>query len=156
MNQKYSKLEKASKARFLICTACIITGFWIYASCRRATFAYEKLLLVTAGSGWTDIKSALQRSCPNSLSQLPGHEIIIYSLPNALWCLSLCLFLLGEIASLKRMRPIRRQATLGIICLLPELLQLIHAIPGYYDSTDALLAAASPVVAEIIETNLTK
>ena len=156
MNQKLSKLEKANKARLLICTACMIAGFWIYASCRRASFAYEKLLLVTAGSAWTDIKSALQRSCPNSLSHLPGHEIIIYSLPNALWCISLCLFLLGEIASLKRMRPFRRQAALGIVCLSPELLQLIHAIPGYYDSTDALLAATSPVVAEIIDAYLTK
>lgn len=156
MIKKPSEPEKANKVRFLICTVFIIAGFWIYASCRRATFAYEKLFLVTTGSGWTGVKSALQRSCPNSLSHLPGHEVIIYSLPNALWCISLCLFLLGEIASLKRIGPIKRQATLGLICLTPELLQLIHAIPGYYDSTDALLAAASPIVAEIIEANLTK
>lgn len=147
---------KSGMTRFILCTSMLAVGSMIYASCRRSALAYEHILNALFRSEWIGIKPLLGRLCPADLAMTTVGEVIVFSIPNTLWCISLCLFLLGELGWIKSITAAKRYSVLVLVCILPELLQLVHAIPGRYDPSDIALAALSPFIATKLDDLLTK
>lgn len=127
----------------------VAVGSVLYASCRSSTLLYERLIRFVIGLNWINIKLRLNYVCSEAISSDWIYSLTVYSLPNALWHLSLCYFLeqslrtfFGRASILWRFRLI----LFLILALLFDFLQLINFMSGIADSFDVLFTLLTSAI----------
>ena len=127
----------------------ITLGGALYASCRTPVLLYERLALVLFGVRWLGVKATLNSACLSLIGEGQVYALIVYSLPNALWHLSLCYFLeqglrsfFGRASFVWRFRLV----WFVLLAQMPDLLQWAGYLSGVADPADVLLAVVASVI----------
>ena len=118
-------------------------GSSLYALCRPTTLLYERIFYLFIGTSWVPLKRQLNYSCRGIFFDDFSYKLIVYSLPNALWHISLCYLLSFGIKSLWGANGVAwryRIVLFFVAALLPDVLQLLELIPGVFDVLDIILA----------------
>ena len=118
-------------------------GSSLYALCRPTTLLYERIFYLFIGTSWVPLKRQLNYSCRGILFDGFSYKLIVYSLPNALWHISLCYLLSFGIKSLWGANGGAwryRLVLFFVAALVPDVLQLLELIPGTFDILDIVLA----------------
>ena len=118
-------------------------GSSLYALCRPTTLLYERIFYLFLGTSWVPLKRQLNYSCRGIFFDDFLYKLIVYSLPNALWHISLCYLLSFGIKSLWGANGVAwryRIVLFFVAALLPDVLQLLGLIPGVFDVLDIILA----------------
>ena len=118
-------------------------GSSLYALCRPTTLLYERIFYLFLGTSWVPLKRQLNYSCRGIFFDDFSYKLIVYSLPNALWHISLCYLLSFGIKSLWGANGVAwryRIVLFFVAALLPDVLQLLELIPGVFDVLDIILA----------------
>ena len=121
----------------------LFLGSSLYALCRHATLLYERIFYLFIGTSWIPLKRQLNYSCRGIFFDEFSYKLIVYSLPNALWHISLCYLLSFGIKSLWGANGVAwryRIVLFFVAALLPDVLQLLGLIPGVFDVLDIILA----------------
>ena len=111
-------------------------GSAVYVACRKPRLLYERLFYYFFGSQWLQAKSSMNHGCAHILGDSLTSQMIVYSLPNALWVMTLCFF--ADEYLLCPLR-VRRSSRIGIyfsLAIVPDLLQVIGFLPGTFDLMD--------------------
>ena len=123
-------------------------GSSLYALCRPTTLLYERIFYLFIGTSWVPLKRQLNYSCRGIFFDDFSYKLIVYSLPNALWHISLCYLLSFGIKSLWGANGVAwryRLVLFFIAALVPDVLQLLELIPGIFDVLDIILAFLASV-----------
>ena len=118
-------------------------GSSLYALCRPTTLLYERIFYLFIGTSWVPLKRQLNYSCLGIFFDDFSYKLIVYSLPNALWHISLCYLLSFGIKSLWGANGVAwryRLVLFFVAALVPDVLQLLELIPGTFDVLDIVLA----------------
>ena len=118
-------------------------GSSLYALCRPTTLLYERIFYLFIGTSWVPLKRQLNYSCRGIFFDDFSYKLIVYSLPNALWHISLCYLLSFGIKSLWGANGVAwryRIVLFFVAALFPDVLQLLRLIPGTFDVLDIVLA----------------
>lgn len=118
-------------------------GSSLYALCRPTTLLYERIFYLFIGTSWVPLKRQLNYSCRGIFFDDFSYKLIVYSLPNALWHISLCYLLSFGIKSLWGANGVAwryRLVLFFVAALVPDVLQLLELIPGTFDVLDIALA----------------
>ena len=118
-------------------------GSSLYALCRPTTLLYERIFYLFIGTSWVPLKRQLNYSCRGIFFDDFSYKLIVYSLPNALWHISLCYLLSFGIKSLWGVNGViwrYRLVLFFIAAIVPDVLQLLELIPGTFDVIDIILA----------------
>ena len=118
-------------------------GSSLYALCRPTTLLYERIFYLFIGTSWIPLKRQLNYSCRGIFFDEFSYKLIVYSLPNALWHISLCYLLSFGIKSLWEANGVAwryRLVLFFVAALVPDALQLLELIPGTFDVLDIILA----------------
>ena len=118
-------------------------GSSLYALCRPTTLLYERIFYLFIGTSWVPLKRQLNYSCRGIFFNDFSYKLIVYSLPNALWHISLCYLLSFGIKSLWGANGVAwryRLVLFFVAALVPDVLQLLELIPGVFDVLDIILA----------------
>ena len=122
----------------------ISLGAVLYALCRPATLLYERIFYLFIGTSWFPFKRYLNYSCRSTFVDDFTYELVVYSLPNALWHFSLCYLLSFGLKSCWGKKSIAWRFRLVLFLLVafaPDFLQHLGLIPGTFDNFDILLAS---------------
>ena len=117
-------------------------GSSLYALCRPTTLLYERIFYLFLGTSWVPLKRQLNYSCRGIFFDDFSYKLIVYSLPNALWHISLCYLLSFGIKSLWGVNGAAwryRFVLFFVAALAPDVLQLLELIPGTFDVLDLVL-----------------
>ena len=115
-------------------------GSAVYVACRMPRLLYERLFYYLFGSQWLQAKSYMNNSCAHVLGDGLISRIIVYSLPNALWVMTLCFFIDEFLLGHLRVRNSCRIGIYFCLAIVPDLLQAIGFLPGTFDLLDIGLA----------------
>ncbi len=122
----------------------ISLGSSLYALCRPTTLLYERIFYLFAGTSWLPLKRHLNYSCRSILEDDFTYRLIVYSLPNALWHISLCYLLSFGLKSFWGLKGVVwrfRLVLFLLVAFVPDFLQFLGLIPGTFDVFDILLAS---------------
>jgi len=128
----------------------ISLGSSLYALCRPTTLLYERIFHFFVGTSWLSMKRYFNYSCRSALGDDFTYELIVYSLPNALWHISLCYLLSFGIKSFWGIKSIAwrvRLVLFVLVALTPDYLQYLGLIPGTFDIFDVILASLASCLA---------
>ena len=126
----------------------ISLGSFLYVLCRPTTLLYERIFRVFVGASWLPLKRQLNYSCRSVLADDYVYRAIVYSLPNALWHVSLCFVLSFGLKSFWGVKGVLWRFRLVLflfVALVPDCLQLLGLLPGTFDVLDIVLAALASV-----------
>jgi len=100
------------------------------------------------------IQQSLYGFCQDKMMSKPLLHVLVYSLPAALYAFSLVYYLRvrylqrnQNFLSSRSCRLCVSAATIALVAVIPEMMQLVKVLPGEYDSIDVLTAALASVVA---------
>ena len=131
----------------------LLLGSSLYALCRPTTLLYERIFYLFIGTSWVPFKRQLNYSCRSLLVDDFTYRIIVYSLPNALWHISLCYLLSFGIKSIwgeKGFAWRYRLVLFFVAAFVPDLLQFIEFIPGTFDALDIIFASLASIFVWIL------
>ena len=126
----------------------ISLGSFLYVLCRPTTLLYERIFFVFVGASWLPLKRQLNYSCRSVLADDYVYRAIVYSLPNALWHVSLCFVLSFGLKSFWGVKGVIWRFRLVLflfVALVPDCLQLLGLLPGTFDVLDIVLATLASV-----------
>ena len=128
----------------------ISLGSSLYALCRPTTILYERIFHFFVGASWLSMKRHFNYSCRSTFGDDFTYDLIVYSLPNALWHVSLCYLLSFGIKSFWGIKSIAwrlRIVLFLLVALTPDFLQSLGLIPGTFDIFDVILASLASCLA---------
>ena len=126
----------------------ILLGSFLYALCRPTTLLYERIVYVFVGASWPSLKRGLNYSCRSILADDFAYRVIVYSLPNALWHVSLCFVLSFGLKSFWGVKGAVWKFRLVLflfVAFLPDFLQFLGFLPGTFDVFDIALASLASI-----------
>ena len=121
----------------------ILLGSSLYALCRPTTLLYERIVHVFVGDSWPSLKRDLNYSCRSILADDFAYRLVVYSLPNALWHVSLCFVLSFGLKSFWGVKGVVWRFRLVLflfVAFVPDFLQFLGLLPGTFDVLDIALA----------------
>ena len=127
----------------------IALGAFLYVLCRPTTLLYERIIYLIVGVSWFPFKRYMNYSCRSIFADNFLYELVVYSLPNALWHFSLCYLLSFGLRSCWGEQSIVwkfRLVVFLLVAFVPDSLQIIGFMPGTFDVWDVLLASIVSVV----------
>ena len=143
--------------KLILVLSPLVAGFLIYFSCRTRTLAYYSWLPFKSYIDLDSIHFAANEKCGEMLFGSPVGNVIVYSLPAALFAFSLTCYL--KFRYFKYLKVFLESPSCHVlisfllvlfISVFPELLQFYGLVPGSYDSTDVITAAIASVAALMI------
>ena len=123
-------------------------GSSLYALCRPTTLLYERIFYLFIGTSWVPLKRQFNYSCRYVFANDFSYRLIVYSLPNALWHISLCYLLSFGVKSFWGVNGVAWRYRLVLFlfaALVPDVLQLLELIPGTFDVLDIVLASLASI-----------
>ena len=126
----------------------VLLGSFLYALCRPTTLLYERIVYVFVGASWPSLKRGLNYSCRSVLADDFAYRVIVYSLPNALWHVSLCFVLSFGVKSFWGVKGAVWRFRLVLflfVAFVPDFLQFLGFLPGTFDIFDIALAFLASV-----------
>ena len=149
--------KRIKNNRLLVTTAIpLLAGFVIYFSCRPSTLAYYSWIPFKETIDLNSIHFSANEKCLSFFDDSFFGNIIIYSIPAALYAFSLAYYIKKRYLQkkFKRQSYFKRFYKYSlfaiIISFLPEVLQLVGLVPGYYDLADVLTALVASTIAFIL------
>ena len=139
----------------LILGAPLLSGFVIYFSCRTQDLLYyrfipfRELLLVDS------LHEKANRKCVELLGMSGMGNVVIFSLPAALYAFSLTYYFKKRyyLAFVPSGRTARLQILVSwtlLVAVFPELLQMVGILPGRFDPIDVVTASLAIFIAMIL------
>jgi hypothetical protein len=131
----------------------LMAGFAIYFSCRPKSLLYYQLIPFRKLIGLDYIHGLLVAGCVEFSRNRQLAEIIIFSVPAAMYAFSLSYYLkkryltkvYGSLSGFQRI--IANLALVMLVAYLPEYLQQIRALPGRFDLIDIITASLAASLA---------
>jgi len=126
------------RLKILLCKYFVPLGLGsaIYVACRGPRLLYERLFYYLFGSQWLQVKSSMNHGCAHFLGDGLISQMIVYSLPNALWVMTLCFFVDECLLCPLRVRKSSRIGIYFCLAIVPDLLQVVGFLPGTFDLLD--------------------
>lgn len=127
-------------------------GFAIYFSCRTNSLLYYQWIPLKRYTSLDTLQNSLLTSCTVATAQWQWLEIVVYSIPAALYAFSLTFYLKRRyLETVLSGRTVKSKAliyaiTITLIAWIPEVLQLGIA-PGSFDVIDAWTALIAAGIA---------
>jgi hypothetical protein len=145
--------KKPTSRHNLLTWLPLATGALIYLNCRASSLYYERLLRPLSFLHWSNTKAALNETCRTTIGPGVVYQVIVFSLPYALWTFSLCLFIETRLGSRDRQILLVRHGVYLLLVITNDFLQLVGRIPGTFDLMDIALASTAVVLASISSHN---
>ena len=147
----------SNRNRLFLTTAIpLLAGFVIYFSCRPSTLAYYSWIPFKETIDLNSFHFSANEKCLSFFDDSFLGNIIIYSIPAALYAFSLAYYIKKRYLQkkFKRQSSFKRFYKYSffavIISFPPEVLQLLGLVPGHYDLADVLTALAASAIAFIL------
>lgn len=155
-------MPRVMKRQMVLVAGPLLVGFLIYFSCRTNRLLYYEWIPFKSALQLDAVHAAANSKCSEILGVSSLSDLIVFSLPAALFAFSLTYYIdqryliFGLKALTWKQRLAWRSCFSVVLAAGPELLQWAHIFPGHFDYLDVFTAVFASGVAFMFSWGLQK